>query len=314
MWEFILNLFGYNKNNKIAEHTSDKVYSDFDYVNLCELYFNNGWLEEEVNHKGLENLWFDYKTEEEKNILKNLINNFTYLKQEEAEVITKNKLDECLINWNLSPNNTLFIGFKNHKFPDGSSILLNFFKAILSGSHLKWEEFNFLPDFDYGMGRIKDDGFIRFGLTLENIVLVDDFIGTGGTAVKRINEIKNKIIELDKEIKLYMFSLAMMEEAIKLIKPTEVEFESCQLLKKGTELAYPYWKRVFIRKKIQNMERILFEGSGDMMLENYTLGYGKSESLYNWNRFNMPNNNYPIFWWHKYLDGTKRKTMFNRLQ
>lgn len=289
-------------------------YSDFDYENLCELYFKHDWLHSQANHQGFENLWFDYNSNEEKSILKDLINNFTYLKQEKALLLTETKLAACLTKWGLTPGNTLFVGFKAHRYIDGSSILLNLFKPILANNHPKWEEYNFLPDFLYGKSRIDNNGFPNMGLSLKNIVLVDDFVGTGDTAVKRINEMKKKILETGKDVNLYMFTLAIMEQAIKPVKKTGIEFEACQILKKGTKLAYPKYTNFLMRTKIERMERILSKGSGDMLLEDFTLGYGKSEALYSWNTFNMPNNNYPIFWWHRYLDGTTRKAMFNRMQ
>ncbi len=292
-----------------------RKYSQFDYEHLVELYSKNDWLRFETNHEGLEDLWFDYKKKSDKLIIKNLINNFNYLSQEEAELIVRDKLIECIRKWDLKPTNTLFIGFREHKFPDGSSILLNFFKAIMTGIDYNWKEYNFLPDFDYGMGRIKDDGFTSWGLTLEKIVLVDDFVGTGGSAIKKIIKIKNTITANKKNIDLTMFSLAtMLGGKMKVARNADIEFISPIILKKGTTIAYALSKRKTKKESLKKMESILFRGSKNLLLKTHSLGYGKSESLYSWNRFNIPNNNYPIFWWHRYLDGSTRKTMFNRSQ
>lgn len=292
-----------------------RTYTDFDFEHLVELYSKNDWLRFETNHAGLEDLWFDYEKKSDKLIIKNLINNFNYLSQEDAEIIVRDRLVDCIKKWDLKPSNTLFVGFREHKFPDGSSILLNFFKAIMTGIDDEWNEFNFLPDFDYGKGRIKKGGFQDWGLTLEKVVLVDDFVGTGGSAVKKIAKMKQVISNEENHIDLKMFSLAtMLGGKMKVGRNTDVEFISGITLKKGTTIGYELSKRKTKRESLKHMELILFEGRKGLLLKDHSLGYGKSESLYSWNRFNIPNNNYPIFWWHRYLDGSKRKTMFNRSQ
>lgn len=294
---------------------SNRKYNNFDFENLVELYTKNNWLRSQANHEGLEDLWFDYNSEDEKLLIKNLINNFKYLSQEEAEQIVKKKLIHCIKKWNIKPTNTLFIGFREHKYPDGSSILLNFFKAIMTGIDSGWKEYNFLPDFDYGMGRIKDDGFTRWGLKLEKIVLVDDFVGTGGSAVKKIKKIEDTVKRNKKNIDLKLFSLAtMLAGKMKVRRNSDIDFVSGLTLKKGTTICYSLIERSVRQDDLKDMESILFEGSKDFLLKSHSLGYGKSESLYSWNRFNIPNNNYPIFWWRRYLDGSKRTTMFNRCQ
>lgn len=293
----------------------ERTYTDFDYEHLTELYSKNDWLRFETNHLGLEDLWFDYKTKTEKLIIKNLINNFSYLSQEDAEILVKNKLLDCIRRWNLEPNNTLFIGFREHKYPDGCSILLNFFKAIMISIDDKWKEYNFLPDFDYGMLRIKKGGFKNWGLSLKKVVIVDDFVGTGGSAIKKISKMKQLIHKEKSHIDLKMFALAsMLGGKMKIARNTNVEFSSTIILKKGTTIGYEIGERNQKRKYLKKMESILFGGNKGLLLKDHSLGYGKSESLYAWNRFNIPNNNYPIFWWHRYFDGSKRKALFNRNQ
>lgn len=292
-----------------------RTYKNFDFEELSELYSKNPWLRFETNHQGLEDLWFDYKTKSEKLILKKLINNFNYLSQEDSEILVRDLMVRCIKKWSLRPDNTLFIGFREHKFPDGSSILLNFFKAIMTGIDDSWNEFNFLPDFDYGMSRIKKGGFKSWGLNLEKVIIVDDFVGTGGSAIKKILKMEDLISKEANAIDLKLFSLAsMLGGKMKVARNSNVEFVCALTLKKGTTVGYELSKRKGKKEELKKMESILFEGKNDLLLKNHSLGYGKSESLYSWNRFNLPNNNYPIFWWHRYLDGSKRKTMFNRNQ
>lgn len=305
----------------IAKHKSNKKqnlnnsnYSNFDYESLTELYFKNKWLRNEVNHTGLESLWFDYDDVKSKNILFKLLNNFTYLTNEDAAIFVRDKLIKAIKDWSLNPKDTLFIGFRKHKFPDGSEILLNFFKSLLVEINPDWKEYNLLPDFHYGIRRIKVKGFKDEGLILKNIVLVDDFIGTGGTAFKNVEHIKNLISSGDKDLQLNLFSLAAMSAGLKKIEPLKIQYITCSEQEKAVTSIWSSRKRKKIRRRLIEMEGILFEGKEPEPLQKFSLGYGKSEALYAWSRFNIPNNNLPIFWWNRYSHGGTRKPMFNRMQ
>ncbi|MDC6353281.1 MULTISPECIES: phosphoribosyltransferase-like protein [unclassified Robiginitalea] len=291
-----------------------KDYTNWDYEQLCQLYFENTWLRKCVNHEGFEHLWYDYNSKREKLIIRNLLNNFKYLTLEEAEDLSKSQVCEISSSWGLDPHNTLFIGFARHKYADGSQVFLNFLKGILVDNNPGWKEQNLLPKFSDGIARIKAGGFPRSGLILENIVLVDDFVGSGGTAYKNLLEIKNLIKNLDANYNLYFFSLASMKGAKKVIQPLSVPFVSCIFLNKGTTLSYPPKYRSKMKKEIKRMERILHNGDEKKKLKDHSLGWKQSETLYSCTRFNLPNNNYPIFWWNMYRNGKHRKTMFNRMQ
>ncbi|MBZ9778451.1 phosphoribosyltransferase [Psychroflexus sp. CAK8W] len=315
MFSWFIKIFKIKKKDKItASLECQSNYSDFDYESLCELYYKNKWLRHEVNNEGLKNLWLEYDDLKSKKIIYSLLKNFKYVFQEDAALDVKNKLTKCIADWNLSPDNTLLIGFRKHNYPDGSQIILNFIKSILIEINPKWQEYNLLPDFHYGIKRIKKNGFPRNGVDLKNIVLVDDFIGTGGTAKTNIQHLKKLISDMSKDFSLNLFALAAMKTGIKLLKPLESNISVCYELDKASKTIWPYLERKSIRKKIVNMEKILYEGVEPEKLEKFSLGYGKSEAIFAWNRFNLPNNNFPIFWWNRYSDGKSRKPLFNRMQ
>ena len=98
------------------------------------------------------------------------------------------------------------------------------------------------------------------------------------------------------------------------INSCNVKFACTYLVDKGTNLAFPTPLDFLARRRILKMENLLHEGGGKLPLEKFSLGYEKSEALYSWNVFNIPNNNYPILWWYKYKDGRSRKTIFTRSQ
>ncbi|GAK95510.1 hypothetical protein JCM19294_2292 [Nonlabens tegetincola] len=105
-----------------------------------------------------------------------------------------------------------------------------------------------------------------------------------------------------------------MEEGFELLKENKRKYQSCIELKKGTELGYELKDRAKVREQIVQMETILSDKIKKRYLKDHSLGWGKSEALFTWTRFNIPNNVYPIFWWRRYKDNTNRKVMFNRVQ
>lgn len=307
MLKWLTKLF----TKKTVQVTSDKVtqekveYTDFDYESLCELYYKNQWLRHETNSEGLKNLWFESESKPEKIVLKRLLNNFTYIKQEDAKSKTKKVLEDCIKNWKLSPNDTIFIAFKIEEFADGSSIALNFIRPILSDIDEDWRGEKFFGDIHRGKRRFGD-------VDLKNVVLVDDFVGTGGTAKNRIEYVRAEILRKNQNLNIFVYSLGGMIQGKKKIETCSIPYSTTYQVDKGTNLAFPSLFRPFSRFIITRMENNLSKGKGKITLEKFTLGYEKSEALYAWNIFNIPNNNYPIFWWNRYKGETKRTTLFNR--
>tara|TARA_R110002051_G_scaffold13808_6_gene45649 strand:- start:14050 stop:14307 length:258 start_codon:yes stop_codon:yes gene_type:complete len=82
---------------------------------------------------------------------------------------------------------------------------------------------------------------------------------------------------------------------------------------RGTELAFSKSERKSARRFIKGMENVLSEGTEKLKLDDHSLGWGKSEATFSISRFNLPNNNYPIFWWNRYRDMKYRKTLFGRM-
>lgn len=281
-----------------------REYSDPDYEELTEIYFKNEWIRKGTNFEGFEDLWFDFDSKRSKYILKRLISNFKYIEQEEAKIETKKILKSAINEWGIKPEDTLFIAFKLEDISDGSGIILNFVRPILKEIDKDWSNKNLYTDLNPGLlAASKIDG-------IKNIVLIDDFVGTGSTAINRINITKDNTIFKELNLKLFVFSLGGMKAGKKLINEAEVDFVSTYLIDKGTTISFPADENEDVRKDIIKMEQILYNKK--KCLEKYSLGYEKSEALYSWNVFNIPNNNFSIFWWNRYKNGDTRKTMFTR--
>ena len=64
-------------------------------------------------------------------------------------------------------------------------------------------------------------------------------------------------------------------------------------------------------KIMEEMEDLLKPRIGRQYLPKF--GFERSESLYNYENDNIPNNVFPIFWWKKYKNNRFRVPMFRRI-
>ncbi|GAL00777.1 hypothetical protein JCM19314_1814 [Nonlabens ulvanivorans] len=105
-----------------------------------------------------------------------------------------------------------------------------------------------------------------------------------------------------------------MKSGIGFIKPEVDDVFVGITMNKYSETLSTAKKSLNFKLAAVKMERILLKETKKTKLSDFSLGWGKSETLYSWESFNLPNNNFPIFWWNKYVDGGTRNTVFNRLQ
>lgn len=290
------------------------VYSPFDFAQLSRLYFDHSWLRNEVNKVGFENLWFEQDSEERKLVIVNLLNSFKYAHTLDVENVVVDCFRKWVKEFGLTPQNTIFLAVRMHKNADGSNALLQFMRGPMEGLFMEWKDFNFVGYFYDGLRYLRAGGLRSDGLVLQNLVLVDDFVGTGKTISKRIVEIQQIKEELSLNTNVFFFGLAGMLAGKRRIMNLKIPVYFGYTMKKGTSSAYHPSERLEKRKLIVKMEEVLAEEVGEKKLKQHSLGWGRSESLFSWTRFNIPNNVYPIFWWNRKNDGKERRTMFNRMQ
>ena len=146
---------------------------------------------------------------------------------------------------------------------------------------------------------------------LRDIILVDEFIGSGRTAIGRVNTIKRQFKEKgidDYSIRVKV--LASTKTGIENITNEGINISSQIILPKGIS---DYFDNSLIDEKLALMEKLETILSTDFNgREMPSLGYGKAESLYFRINTNLPNSVFPIFWWAEYSNKKTRKTLLTR--
>ena len=144
-----------------------------------------------------------------------------------------------------------------------------------------------------------------------HFVVVDDFIGSGKTVNARYQYFLNRHLT---DATMSFYFLAGMAKGISFCKNREIPVYCCKVMHKGI---HGHYHKEELLKRIWSMryfETHLGEESDTAQLKDYSFGYGQAEALYCRQFGNIPNSVFPIFWWNKKKDGSKRQSVFTRVQ
>ncbi|HZV71034.1 MAG TPA: hypothetical protein VFG10_15880 [Saprospiraceae bacterium] len=284
-------------NEKIIARANAKIDVN-DFLKLTKLYKDYVWLEYEP--QALFELWSLSDNNEQKSLLESLINNFSFIdsnKLRAAGYLIANHIEKV---WNFNSSNTYLSATCDDSKPDGSQSLIQSLKNKFS---ITWKENNFFNSLPVAANNIGDNN---------NLILVDDFIGTGDTIIRKLQYLKNTLIERDiNGTTIKIVSLATMNFAKDSLNNLGIDYYSTLWLKKGiSELVNEEIRDVAINSMTQ-LEDKLKKNSNGRRMPNF--GYKRSEALFALEAYNVPNNVFPVFWWPYLKDGILRRTIFNRI-
>lgn len=133
------------------------------------------------------------------------------------------------------------------------------------------------------------------------LVLVDDYIGTGDTAVACVEQLDKLGIKMEQ---IAILSLVAQEEGKKKIEEKGIFFCTSNLRNKGIS---DYYEGKELEKNVRLMQKI----EKDLKVgEKSRFGYGQSEALVTMCR--TPNNTFPVFWYEPELGIKKNLAPFPR--
>lgn len=191
---------------------------------------------------------------------------------------------------------------KNDPDADGSQSIVNDLKMAMTMA----------GGFEHGYTSICFEDIERlYKKGYRHFVVVDDFIGSGKTVDARYKYFLNRHL-VDASVSFYF--LAGMAKGISYCRNRAIPVYCCKILHKGIHSHYQgkeLLKRIW---SMRYMESLLGEESGSVKLKDNSFGYGQAEALYCRQYGNIPNSVFPIFWWNKNRDGSKRQSVFTRVQ
>lgn len=245
----------------------------------------------------------DEKSQQE--LIKELFERFTYIDGYQLEKVS-NEIYSKTLEWGFSPPNTYISAVADKDEVDGSIAGLQFLKNKFPSTE-GWKEDYFYPTITKVAHATRSN---------DNIILFDDFIGSGKTIIRKTKYLLKTLDERSiKPASIKIITYAAMEFGIERInKEYDIEVFTPIKLKKGlTDFESPD----SLQKKkdlIASLDQKLGKRFKKLRIEDHHMGYGESECLFQIQGNNCPNNLFPIFWWPTLENGEKRETLFKRIR
>ncbi len=282
----------------LAQKIDEDTFND-----LYILMNKHRWLQ--ISQKAVIELWNLCDVNDQRELLKELLNRFILLDSYELDEIGK-KLYEKTIEFSFPVDRTYFVAVADGIEVDGSVTGLDMIKNKFPASD-GWKESNFISNIV---------SFSHDVLSNSNVILFDDFIGSGTKIGRKLKYFLEKMEERKIKIpQLKVFSFAAMELGVKHITDLyKVEVFSPIILKRGIT---DYNNETESNEKIKlmkSLEKKLSPKIKKLKLDIHSLGYKESEALFGIHGKNCPNNVFPIFWWPEDLYCRKRNTIFTRVR
>ena len=264
----------------------------------------NTWLSTRAD-KLTDLLLEDCSTKEEQDLVANLLSRFKYI----SAACFVDRLNDLVLDIitmpNIKPENTLIAAMAADSGPDSSQALVQTIKVKLQ--HHGWGGVQIVNVFGSAFKKMKAEDFSR-----QNIILVDEFIGSGRTVIGRVSQIKSQFKGAGVDVNVFVNVVFASNVGIKALKESGI---NCSYIEEVNRGISDFEAAENIDSKIKFMlglEGKLSSEYGKYKLNEYSLGYGKAESLISIENANIPNNVFPIFWWPEYADGKIRNPLFSR--
>ncbi|MCH3885448.1 phosphoribosyltransferase-like protein [Tenacibaculum aquimarinum] len=270
-------------------------------IELDEIFETKGWKTKE-NYLEVFNSFgrlTEFLSEDEENykLLIELLNRFHWISLNDYY----NSCRKLLIEFSKNLGHRIFniytfpIIKKRHEGTVKSGLFITYMIKAIIPTIPKLEKLKFEDIITYD--DLKNKRFTKS----DEILLVDDFIGTGNTFDSCINEIQT--INKDILSKVSVFTVAIKKDTLEQIRKKFTIYSNYEVLKGITD--YSTGADIVSKKEImKNIEQKLF-----LNIKNYSLGYNESESLITLLR--TPDTTFPLFW-HEYKGRIKLKPPFPR--
>ncbi|WP_407298979.1 phosphoribosyltransferase-like protein [Morganella morganii] len=269
---------------------------------LFELTHKQPWL---MNKQDiLEHLLYDECNDDEtRELLIELINRFEYLDTDRYQELMRLITLEIVTEPELHEKSTLIAAMSIGSGVDSGQAIIYSLKVLLQEQ--QWTGHLAIND---AMQACKT---FNKNAQLHDIILVDEFVGSGQTVLGRVKAIKEQF----KNSKIDSFTirvkvLAATMSGILNVRSQGIDITSQIIIKKGISDFYPEEESLRKIDLMVNIEEILSKEYNERALP--SLGYGQAEALYYRKDTNLPNSVFPIFWWSEYKNKKKRNTLLIR--
>ncbi len=208
--------------------------------------------------------------------------------------------DQISEGWKLPENSTQIVATSFDEFADSGQAVLHALKPTLAKRKLAYPLINLVGK------------STRKLANWPNVVLVDEFSGTGKTIVGRIEYLRADAEKRGAQLNVHVALIACMKSAKAAIEQTGVAVYAHNFLGKGISDYHDGEERTSRLDIMDEMEASLAQQWRGKPLPK--LGYGEAEALYAAEAWNVPNSVFPVFWWPKRHNESDRSVLFSRME
>ncbi|WP_431160854.1 phosphoribosyltransferase-like protein [Flagellimonas beolgyonensis] len=272
-----------------------------DYNQIINLYIRQNWLISKQDEL-LELVDFCDKRES-KELVFSLLDRFNYLNNDTLLILLNNMCDYIIEHAKFDSKKSQILAMTYDDEADSGQKVLDLIKLPLFQK--EWKGFKTVNKIG------KSGKYYKNGRT--QIVLIDEFIGSGKTLKGRINYLEKNI---PGEFEIISCFIAGTKETIHKLEREGYNIFCALQLDKGIS---EYYKNDELNKAedlMLDLELKLAQWINDKELYQYSFGFGNAEALYTMEgcNGNTPNSVFPIFWWLFDVNKKKRNTLLTRYE
>ncbi len=272
-----------------------------EFNSLLKLHFRQAWISSKKDE--LDELINFCDSKKNKNLIFSLLERFEYLDTHKLNYIY-DKLSDYIINESeFCEDTTQFLSMTMDEKADSSQKILDQIKHYFFKKG--WRNITTVNNFNKYI-RHYQNGKVQ-------ILLIDEFIGSGRTLLGRIDRIKREI-KGDYELKCIF--IAGIKDVVQKLSENGIDIFCALELEKGISGHYKDQELIDATNCMLDLENKLAKKINTKELSDYSFGYGKAEALYSMEGSlgNTPNSVFPIFWWLEDINGNKRNTLLIRYE
>lgn len=240
----------------------------------------------------------------EEQLIKDLLKDFLHISH-------KNYIDSLTllakdIVRNHDEERTQIIATASDRSSDSSQYILYDLRVIFA--ELGWYRYKEVNRHDHSIKTFKEHR------NYNNLILVDEFIGSGKTIIGRVSNLHTHYKENNK-VEDYSISVSVIAACnlgLENVHAAGIEAKSIYCLRRGISEKYGADEVADKISMMQNLESKLKEEFNEYKIVDHALGYGGCESLYYRELGNLPNSVFPFFWWPEDIYNAQRKPPFTR--
>lgn len=281
--------------------TKESELSINDLARLKAIFDKKRWpIEDEIGDSAFDNFcnWLRNLSSEQSALMLTLTEDFLWVRESEYVKHFLNSFDAFVSNFKFSGKNNVIIcpliEEKDFGKSKSSTILVYLIRSVLNGIQKKYPQLNIAiaqSPVSVPCATVKDSSIL---------CLVDDFIGSGKTAISAAGYFDNMKFPISQ---VAILSLVSMEAGIEVLKNAGYSTYTSVVEKKG----------ITGRGRNEQKEREIMQAiEANLKVEDeFSFGYEQSEALVKMIR--TPNNTFPVYWYKKPKKGINVYAPFPRL-